>query len=172
MATFPLKVMTVEQCCFDGEVDRIIVRTTQGDVGILPNHVPYIAALGIGGLTVFQNGSKRTAMIAGGFVEVSAEGTVLLTRTCEWADEIDVSAAKEAAEQARKALAEPAQRRRARKRAGRAEKSGHPHPHRRRKVNRRRKAARSFDWAAFCIDLADMVARRGGFWYTVRRNEG
>ena len=104
MATFPLKVMTVEQCCFDGEVDRIIVRTTQGDVGILPNHVPYIAALGIGGLTVFQNGSKRTAMIAGGFVEVSAEGTVLLTRTCEWADEIDVNAAKEAAEQARKAL--------------------------------------------------------------------
>ena len=104
MATFPLKVMTVEQCCFDGEVDRIIVRTTQGDVGILPNHVPYIAALGIGGLTVFQNGSKRTAMIAGGFVEVSAEGAVLLTRTCEWADEIDVNAAKEAAEQARKAL--------------------------------------------------------------------
>ena len=58
MATFHLKVMTVDRCFYDDEVDRIIVRTTQGDVGILPNHVPYIAAIGIGGLTIFKDGEK------------------------------------------------------------------------------------------------------------------
>mgnify|MGYP001011552244 CR=1 FL=1 len=75
MATFPLKVMTIDHCFFEGDVDRIVVRTSQGDVGILPNHVPYIAALGIGALTIIQNGEKRIAAIAGGFVAVTKEGT-------------------------------------------------------------------------------------------------
>ena len=74
MATFPLKVMTIDHCFFEGDVDRIVVRTSQGDVGILPNHVPYIAALGIG------------------------------ARSCEWADEIDVNRANSAAERARAAI--------------------------------------------------------------------
>ena len=57
MATFHLKVLTVDKQFFDGEVDRIVVRTSQGDVGILPNHVPYVAALGVGGLTIIRNGN-------------------------------------------------------------------------------------------------------------------
>ena len=80
MATFPLKVMTIDHCFFEGDVDRIVVRTSQGDVGILPNHVPYIAALGIGALTIIQNGEKRIAAIAGGFVDVTKEGTTILAR--------------------------------------------------------------------------------------------
>lgn len=101
MATFHLKVMTVDRCFYDDDVDRIIIRTTQGDVGILPNHVPYIAAIGIGGLTIFKDGEKRMAAVAGGFVEVSKDQTVVLARTCEWAEEIDVHRAQEAAEHAR-----------------------------------------------------------------------
>ena len=61
MATFHLKVLTVDKQFFDGEVDRIVVRTSQGDVGILPNHVPYVAALGVGGLTIIRNGERRVA---------------------------------------------------------------------------------------------------------------
>ena len=104
MATFPLKVMTIDHCFFEGDVDRIVVRTTQGDVGILPNHVPYIAALGIGALIIIQNGEKRIAAIAGGFVDVTKEGTTILARSCEWADEIDVNRANSAAERARAAI--------------------------------------------------------------------
>ncbi|MDY3618813.1 ATP synthase F1 subunit epsilon [Agathobaculum sp.] len=101
MSTFHLKVLTTERSFYDGEVDRIIVRTTQGDVGILPGHVPYTAALGIGGLTVIKDGEERVAAVSGGFVDVSKEQTVVLARTCEWADEIDINRAREAAERAR-----------------------------------------------------------------------
>ena len=104
MATFHLKVMTIDRCFFDDEVDQIVIRTTQGDVGILPNHVPYTAALGIGGLNSIQNGQSRVAAIAGGFVDVSREQTVVLARTCEWADEIDISRAREAEAQAKARL--------------------------------------------------------------------
>lgn len=104
MAAFHLKVLTVDKEFFDGDVDRIVVRTTQGDVGILPNHVPYVAALGIGSLIIVQNGERRVAAVSGGFVDVSADQTVVLARTCEWADEIDVARAREAAERAKAVL--------------------------------------------------------------------
>ena len=104
MAAFHLKVLTVDRCFYDGEVDRIIIRTTQGDAGILPGHVPYVAAVGIGGLTIIKDGEKRVAAVLGGFVDVSKEQTVVLARTCEWADEIDVKRAEQAAERARAAL--------------------------------------------------------------------
>ena len=104
MAAFHLKVMTVDRCFYNGEVDRIIIRTTQGDAGILPGHVPYIAAIGIGGLTIIKDGEKRVAAVSGGFVDVSKEQTVVLARTCEWADEIDVKRAEQAVERARAAL--------------------------------------------------------------------
>ena len=104
MAAFHLKVLTVDKEFFNGDVDRIVVRTTQGDVGILPNHVPYVAALGIGSLTIVQNGERRVAAVSGGFVDVSADQTVVLARTCEWADEIDAARAREAAERAKAVL--------------------------------------------------------------------
>ena len=46
----------------------------------------------------------RIAAVSGGFVDVSAEQTVVLARTCEWADEIDVARAREAAERAKAIL--------------------------------------------------------------------
>lgn len=104
MSTFHLKVVTAERNFYDGEADRIIVRTTEGDVGILPKHVPYVAALGIGGLTIFAEGKSRVAAVSGGFVEVSPQGTTVLARTCEWADEIDINRAREAVERAKALL--------------------------------------------------------------------
>ena len=104
MATFHLKVLTAERSFFEGDVERLIVRTTEGDVGILPRHINYVAALWIGGMTITQDGSNRLAAVSGGFVEVSPEGTTVLARTCEWADEIDVTRARAAEERAKHLL--------------------------------------------------------------------
>lgn len=104
MATFHLKVLTAERLFFEGDVERLIVRTTEGDVGILPRHINYVAALGIGGMTITQDGASRLAAVSGGFVEVSPEGTTVLARTCEWADEIDVSRARAAEDRAKRLL--------------------------------------------------------------------
>lgn len=101
MSTFHLKVLTIDRVFFDGEVERAIVRTTEGDVGILPNHISYLAALGIGSLTILNGDHARIAAIAGGFVDISKESTVILARTCEWADEIDLNRAREAEERAK-----------------------------------------------------------------------
>ena len=101
MATFHLKVLTAEKLFYEGEVQRCVVRVASGDIGILPRHTPYVAPLGIGGLTVTDAaGNRRMAEVSGGFVEVGPEATTIIARTCEWADEIDLNRAQAAKERA------------------------------------------------------------------------
>ena len=38
MSVFPMQIITPEKVFFDGEVQRVVVRTTEGDVGILAKH--------------------------------------------------------------------------------------------------------------------------------------
>lgn len=109
MATFHLRVLTAEKMFFEGDVDRCIVRTATGDVGILPNHVAYMAPLGIGGLTIYQNGQPKLAAIAQGFIEVNGDETTIIAHTCEWADEIDLNRAELAKQRAEAQLQEKAE---------------------------------------------------------------
>ncbi len=46
MAQIHLSIVTPQGCPFDGSADRVLVRTTGGDVSILPRHIDYAAALG------------------------------------------------------------------------------------------------------------------------------
>lgn len=100
MATLHLKVLTADKSFFEGDVDRVVVRTTSGDVGILPRHIRYVAPIGIGGITIYQDGQKRIAAVSGGFVDVEDEITTIIARTCEWSDEIDLNRAKDAEKRA------------------------------------------------------------------------
>ena len=48
MATFHLQIVTPDRMVFDGEAQSIILRTINGDICILANHIDYAAPLGIG----------------------------------------------------------------------------------------------------------------------------
>ncbi len=107
MTSFHLQIYTPDRLFFDGETENLIVRTTVGDKGILARHEPYVAALPIGKLKIKLNGEFRTAAVSEGVVKVSKDKTVILTQSCEWADEIDVeraNAAKAEAEQRMQSL--------------------------------------------------------------------
>lgn len=95
MSTFPLQIITPERVFFDGEVQRVIVRTTEGDTGILAKHEKYVAALPAGPVKItLADGSERVAAVSGGAVRVSKEHTAILANAAEWAEEIDVEWAK------------------------------------------------------------------------------
>ena len=84
MATIKLKIVTPEEMIFDGDADRIVVRTVQGDVCILPRHIDYLTAVGDGEARVTVNGNVRKAHCKGGMLHV-ADGEVNLVTTCfEW----------------------------------------------------------------------------------------
>lgn len=106
-ASFSLSVVTPEKVFFDGETTQIIVRTTDGDIGILANHTSLVADLPSGPLKVKQeDGSWRTAAISTGLLKVGGNKVSILANAVEWADEIDLEWAKRSEEDARRRLQE------------------------------------------------------------------
>lgn len=106
-ASFSLSVVTPEKVFFDGETTQIIVRTTDGDIGILANHTSLVADLPSGPLKVRQeDGSWRTAAISTGLLKVGGNKVSILANAVEWADEIDLEWARRSEEDARRRLQE------------------------------------------------------------------
>ncbi len=90
MKTFLLQIITPDKTLFEGQVVQLTARTTEGDVGILADHIRYAAILKTGALTIrLENGDTRTAAVAGGALKVSDGKTTIITTAAEWADEID-----------------------------------------------------------------------------------
>ena len=102
--TFHLEIVTPDGVSFDGQAESLYVRTQQGDIGILPNHIDYLAALGMGQARVTVDGQTRTAACIGGMVSVGAGEVKLVATTFEWAEDIDVPRAKAAEARARRAI--------------------------------------------------------------------
>ena len=63
-------VMPTEKV-YEGEADRVMVRTTEGETAILPRHIDFAAALGSGEARVTVGGEVRRAHIHGGLMHVS-----------------------------------------------------------------------------------------------------
>lgn len=107
MATpFQLTVITPEKTFFDGETTQIIVRTTEGDIGILANHTSLVASLPSGPLKVMQdNGEYRLAAVSAGLIKVGGNKVNIFADAVEWADEIDIEWAKRSEENAKQRIA-------------------------------------------------------------------
>ena len=100
MKPFKLKIITPEKTFFDGETEHLIARTSEGDVGILYGHTPYVANLVSGPMKIrLDNSGFRTAAVSGGVLKASPEETVVLVSAVEWA-------AKRAEDEARRRLKE------------------------------------------------------------------
>ena len=108
MATFHLRVVTPERTVLDREVTAIITRSVEGELGILPHHMPLITPLVAHVLTVYlEDQNTLHIAVAGGFLEVNPEATVILADFAEIADEIDQTRAEAARERAQGRLASP-----------------------------------------------------------------
>ena len=73
------------------------LRTTEGEMGVLKDHIPLTAILVPGVLIIkgSAEGDKEAAMHSG-FVEIMQDHVTILAESCEWPEEIDLNRAKEA----------------------------------------------------------------------------
>lgn len=108
MSSFHLSIVTPDGRYFDGEAERLTVRTTNGGVTILPRHINYVAALGMGTATVVTNGETKKAACIGGMLSVMYGKVKVIATTFEWADEIDRARAEQALARAEQKLADEA----------------------------------------------------------------
>ncbi len=105
MATYHLQVVSLDGSEFDGEVQKILLRTIDGDVEILARHTDYCTAIGMGTAKVtMADGKERKAACIGGMLSVMNGEVRVLPTTWEWAEDIDVERAKAAKERAEERL--------------------------------------------------------------------
>lgn len=103
--TFHLQIVTPDKPVFDGQAEKIILRTVTGDACILAKHIDYAAPLGIGEARVTdEKGNTRVAACNGGLLSVADGEVRVLATTFEWADEIDVERAKRSMEESQEML--------------------------------------------------------------------
>lgn len=86
-------------------VDMVVAPGTDGELGILPRHVPLITTLQPGELRVKQGGSETSILVSGGFMEVTPEKVLVLADAAERSEEIDLARAEEARRRAQERLA-------------------------------------------------------------------
>jgi len=96
---------TFKQILFRDEVQFMVAPGAEGELGIMKNHAPLVAALNIGVLR-YKNasGTQKKMALSGGFVEVIDNVARVLAETAEDGEHIDVLRAKAAKERAERRL--------------------------------------------------------------------
>ena len=105
--TYHLQIVTPDGKRFDGQVERLIIPTIDGQVGILARHINYVTALGMGSAKVVTEEGERYAACIGGMMAVTNGEVKVVATTFEWADQIDVERAKASIARAENMLADP-----------------------------------------------------------------
>ena len=101
-----LKIITHERIVFDGEVDELMIHTTNGYIGILKDHIPITTSLEIGVTKAKIADTYKYFATMGGVFQFSENHAVILTDVCEDGSDIDITRANAAKERAEARLAE------------------------------------------------------------------
>jgi len=71
-----LKIVTPERLVLEEMVDQVTIPTTEGEITVLPEHIPLISGLKSGDVVAVTNGEHMPMAVAGGFVEVKQNDKV------------------------------------------------------------------------------------------------
>ncbi|MBX6371545.1 MAG: F0F1 ATP synthase subunit epsilon [Acidothermus sp.] len=101
----PLQVdlVSAERRLWSGAADFVVARTLDGELGILPGHVPLLGVLAEGftvKITGRDAGAGIVAAVHGGFLSVANDEVTILTEVAELSGEIDVARARAALDRA------------------------------------------------------------------------
>lgn len=99
-----LEIVSVERLVYSQDVDMVIAPGIEGELGILPRHVPLLTALTFGELRVRRGEEEESFAISGGFMEVQPDHVMVLADTIERAEEIDLERAETARRRAEERL--------------------------------------------------------------------
>ena len=95
-ATIKLEIVTPEAKIFSDDVDMVTLTGTEGEMGILPQHMPLMTQL-VAGEIIAQKGKETIFLAVGdGFVQVTGDRVAILTDMAIEADNIDEAKAEEA----------------------------------------------------------------------------
>ena len=96
MAEMDVAIVAVDRKIWAGKGTFVFTRTTSGEIGILPNHIPVVAQLVDDAMVRVEREGEKDLRIAvhGGFMSVTDAGIKILAEAAEFESEIDADDAK------------------------------------------------------------------------------
>lgn len=99
-----LEIVTPEARVYSETVDTVVVPTVEGEIGVLPGHIPIVAQLSAGELRASKGSATQLLAVGSGFVQVSGDKVSILADSAIEEQKIDENAASEAMKRAEEAL--------------------------------------------------------------------
>jgi F-type H+-transporting ATPase subunit epsilon len=103
-----LDIVTPEARVYSDTIDTVVIPTSEGEVGILPGHIPLVAQVQDGELRVTKNGQTQFLAVGGGFVQVDGDHVSILAENAINEEKIDENAVEAALKRAEAQLKETA----------------------------------------------------------------
>ena len=106
MSSFNVSVVTQVKKILEQEAGYLRLRTSEGDIGILPNHAPFVAELSMGKMEIESpNKDKRDIyFLSGGFLEISNNQVTIIADEIFPIEEIDIESEQALVENLKKEL--------------------------------------------------------------------
>lgn len=105
MATLQCNVVSAKETIYSGEISMLIATGVEGEVGILPGHIPFITLLKPGTMQIkTSNGNDEMVYISGGVLEVQPHLVTVLADTAVRANDLDEAKILEARRYAEQTL--------------------------------------------------------------------
>jgi len=101
-----LEIVTPEGRVYSDTIDTVVIPTVEGEVGILPGHIPLLTQVQSGELRVSKGSETLFLAVSGGFAEVQADRVSVLAERAITEEKIDEKAVEEAIKRAEKDLAD------------------------------------------------------------------
>ncbi|CAM4474857.1 F-type H+-transporting ATPase subunit epsilon [Paenibacillus endophyticus] len=105
MSSFLVEIVTPERKVYAETANMVSVTGVEGELGILPNHIPLVTPLRIAPVTIKRDNNKVDVIaVNGGFIEVRRDKIVILAESAELATDINIERAEAAKQRAQQRL--------------------------------------------------------------------
>lgn len=103
-----LRIITPERVFYEGRAQMVEFDTTEGEIGVLPGHIPMTVVIRPGVLSIHEATGEKWAALHSGFAEILPDRVTILAEIVEWPDEINRTRAEAARQRAQSRLAKKA----------------------------------------------------------------
>jgi len=101
-----LEIVTPEGRVYQDTIDTVVIPTTEGEVGILPGHIPLLTQVEHGELRVTKGNQMTWLAVSGGFAEIEGDRVHILAEHAITEEKIDEGAVEAAMKRAEQELRE------------------------------------------------------------------
>ena len=102
--SFLLRIITPDRVFYENQVEMVEFNTTEGEIGVLPGHIPLTVIVKPGILNITETEVDKEAALHAGFAEILPDRVTILAEIIEWPEEIDEERAEAAKERAEERL--------------------------------------------------------------------